>query len=150
MADRRRTAGTIQCMGMILILFSVSVFTGCAAPYILHQRKDVSRDWTYLDFSRTNRPFVTRSAVGGEHMTFYRVIGFQNDRFIITLTPLTGDLFFSAAGEGVHVESLSGGAHRKKTVAVLAEEAVFSVELSAHPYGEYQLEIKKLPVNSTP
>ncbi len=77
-------------------------------------------------------------------MTFYKVIAFEKDEFCVTLTTLNGVVFFSISGEGVRIKSIPSLRALKKVVAVEAQETIFAIELSAHPYGEYQLQIEKM------
>lgn len=77
-------------------------------------------------------------------MSFYKVIAFEKDEFCVTLTTLDGVVFFGISGEGIHIESFPSSNTSKKLVKVEAQETIFSVDLSSHPYGEYQLQIEKL------
>ena len=131
---------------IILIIFLVGLFnfTGCSRSHIRHVVEKVSRDYIYIDFIENENPFRVISEVGGEHMTFYKVLAFENDEFRVTLTTLDGMVFFSVAGTGVYIESLHDPTIQKKVVKIKSQEAVFSIELSAHPYGKYQLEIQKI------
>ncbi len=77
-------------------------------------------------------------------MTFYKVLTFEKDEFCVTLTTLDGTVFFGISGKGVHIESLPALNTQKKLVKIEAQEAIFTIDLSAHPYGKYQLQIEKL------
>lgn len=77
-------------------------------------------------------------------MTFYKVLAFENDIFCVTLTTLNGVVFFGISGEGIRIEGLPSSNAQKKVVKVEAQEAIFTVDLSAHPDGEYHLQIEKL------
>lgn len=125
------------------ILLGMLVLAGCAPQHILHYREAVSRDYTTITFSENSSPFRHKSQVGGEHMSFVKVLGFEGDVFIVELTSAEGDVGCHITGEDIRVErDLSGG--NKQTVTVLSGEVLFSVAVSAHPYGEYVLQISKL------
>lgn len=98
-----------------------------------------------MDFSRNNHPYETISIVGGEHMIFYKILGFENDKFSVTVETLEGKVFWGVSGDGICIESIPGIEEVKKRVKVDAMEAIFSVDISAHPYGRYKLRVEKLP-----
>lgn len=133
--------------GFLIVGLMILLSTQCLAeskPHIRHHIEKVSRDYTYIDFLENKKPFEIISTVGGEHMTFYKVLAFEKDEFCVTLTTLDGVVFFGISGKGVHIESLPTSNAKKKVVKVEALETIFTIDLSAHPYGEYQLQIEKL------
>ena len=129
----------------LLLFLGVILLQGCIDSHILHQREDVSRNWIYIDFSRNPHPCEIESAVGGEHMTFYKVLGFENDEFSVTVKNLNGHVDWGIAGDGISVESFPDqSSEGKKRVIVNESEVIFTIDFSAHPYGEYKLRIEKL------
>ena len=132
----------------ILVIFTgVLLFQGCTGSHILNQREGLSRTWIYIDFSRNQHPYETESIVGGEHMTFYKVLGFENDEFTVTVETfkaIEARVDWGISGDGIRIESLPDqDGKEKKRVTVDASEAIFTVDFSAHPYGEYKLRIEK-------
>lgn len=121
-------------LGSLLLLF---VLSGCADHVIYHQQK-TSRDYTYIDFSRNSSPYLFRGQVGGEHMSFIKVLGFQGDRFTVTMRQ-SGDAGFTVYGEDACVRRSGTTAE----VAIKAIDALFVIEISALSYGDYELEIAK-------
>ncbi|WP_148204277.1 hypothetical protein [Syntrophotalea carbinolica] len=119
------------------------VLSGCAPSHILHYREDVSRDFTTISFSANRAPYYHRSQVGGEHMSFVQVLGFEGAVFRIELILEVGNVDCSIYGEGVVVESDPAG-DNTQIVTVVDGEVLFSVGLSAYPYGEYTLKISNL------
>ncbi len=130
----------ILCLGIILL-------QGCADSHVLHYREDVSRNWIYIDFSRNPHPYEIEAIVGGEHMTFYKVLGFENDEFTLTVETfkdIEARVDWGITGDGINVESLPDkGGEEKKRVIVDAPEVIFTVDFSAHPNGSYKLRIEK-------
>lgn len=129
---------------LLLCLWSISL-QGCAESHILLHREGLSRTWIYIDFSRNKDPYETISNVGGEHMTFYKILGFEGDEFHVTIETLEGNVFWGVEGDGVLIESLPGGDTEKRSVTVVASEAIFTIDFSAHPFGGYKLKVEKLP-----
>lgn len=78
-------------------------------------------------------------------MTFYKILGFRGDEFHVTVETLDGDVMWGVSGDGVCTESLSGGDTEQEIVTVVASEAIFTVDFSAHPFGKYKLKVEKLP-----
>ena len=132
------------------LIFSILAFywllagTGCCPSQIRYIHKEVSRDHTYIEFTENTRPLTIDSEVGGEHMTFYKVLAFQSDRFQITVTPLEGKVFSGISGDGIQIQKIPGSNVFQWTVEVDALETIFTIDLSAHPYGRYRLRIEKL------
>lgn len=125
------------------ILLGMLVLSGCAPSHILHYREDVSRDFTTITFSGNSSPFRHKAQVGGEHMSFVNVLGFEGDVFLVELTAEMGDVGCSVSGEGIVVEPDPAG-DNKQTVTIVGGEVLFSVGVSAYPYGEYVLQISRL------
>ncbi len=126
---------------ILIFLPGLMLLQGCADSHILHHREDVSRNWIYIDFSTNQHPYETESAIGGEHMTFYKVLGFENDEFIVTVKNLEGRVDWGITGDGIRIESLPDA--EKKRVFVDASEAIFTLDFSAHPFGRYKLRVEK-------
>ena len=129
---------------LYILFLWIFCFVGCSPSHVRQHIEKVSRDYTYIDFVKNENPFEVVSEVGGEHMTFYKVLAFEKDEFCVTLTMLDGTVFFGISGEGINIESLPDLNTQKKKVKIEAQEAIFTIDLSAHPYGKYQLQIEKL------
>ena len=139
---------------------------GCSAyggekpsSHVIHYQEDVSRDFTYINFNHNPLPYIHEGVVGGEHIRFINVLGFAGDKFKVAVTAIDGDvdgnLYDSISGDGVEVTVMASAViestvveSASKTslyeVTVIGREALFAVELSAHPYAEYRLVITKL------
>ncbi len=148
-------------------LFAAILLTwGCSAyghekldekplSHVIHYQEDVSRDFTYINFNHNPLPFTQQGEVGGEHIRFLNVLGFAGDKFTVAVTAIDGDVYDIVSGEGVEVvvmestdmESTAVERASKTSlyeVTVIDREALFAVELSAHPYADYRLVITKL------
>lgn len=148
-------------------LFAIILLTwGCSAyghekldekpsSHVIHYQEDVSRDFTYINFNHNPLPYIHEDVVGGEHIRFINVLGFAGDKFTVSVTAINGDVYDIVRGEGVEVTVMASTAIERtaaesasKTslyeVTVIDREALFAVELSAHPYAEYRLVITKL------
>lgn len=132
---------TPKLWGTVLAVLICFLFSGCSPSHILHYKEDVSRDYTYIDFSRNPSPFQVTSFVGGEHTRYIKILGFEGDKFIVELTPAQGNTMFSISGQGFDTRQIHDG---MKTVLVRDVETIISIALSAHPDGEYTLNINKL------
>ncbi len=123
----------------LLGLFTFLVFiSGCSSRHIIHQQVALSRDFTYVEFSRDTTPYIHRGQVGGEHSTFIEVLGFEGDCFTIEMQQ-KGDAGFTVFSEGGQVE-------REKSlyrVTVNAPSDLFTIDISALSYGDYVLTITK-------
>ena len=127
----------------VLTALLISVFwlaTGCAG-HVVRNHEGVSRDTTWIQFTEKGSPFVVNRLVGGEHISRYRLLGFEGERYRIT-----------GRGEDLYMDIFPGnGADTYGTdsddtfeVEVIGLDALISVELSAHPVSEYQLRIEKI------
>lgn len=123
----------------LLALFSLIVFiAGCSNRHIIHQQATVSRDFTYVEFSRDRTPYIHQGRVGGEHSTYIKVLGFKGDCFTVEMQQ-EGDAGFTVFSEGGQVE-------RERSlyrVTVIALSDLFTIEISALSYGDYVLTITK-------
>lgn len=123
----------------LLVLFTLLIFTaGCSSRHIIYQQAVVSRDFTYVEFSRDSTPYIHHGQVGGEHSTYIKVLGFKGDCFTVEMQQ-EGDAGFTVFSEGVQVE-------RQRSfyrVTVIALSDLFTVEISAFTYGDYVLTIIK-------
>ncbi len=111
--------------------------------HVIRQQKDVSRDFTFIHFGHNKSPYVHQGEVGGEHISYIRVLGQAGDRFTVKVEALTGDLYDIVTGDGIKVASHTSKKTSQYEVSVSGRDTLFSVELSAHPYAEYKLIITK-------
>lgn len=131
---RIRSRIMIKFLFALLIGFSL---TACA-PHVIYQHAYTSRDFTYLEFARNTAPYVHKDQVGGEHSTFIKVLGFEGDHFTVEMKKI-GDAGFTVYGDGVRVHRTS----QRTDIQVESENSLFTVEISAMTYGEYELKIVK-------
>lgn len=116
----------------------LAITGGCSNRHIIHQQVALSRDFTYVEFSRDTTPYVHRGQVGGEHSTYIKVLGFEGDCFTVKMQQ-KGDAEFTVFSEGGQVE-------REKSlyrVTVNAPSDLFTIDISALSYGDYVLTITK-------
>lgn len=130
----------VKCL-CSLVLGAV-LFSGCTPSHVLHHHDDVSRDYTYITFSRNQSPYRLEAQVGGEHISSVTVLGFEGEIYEVELDSRVGDVDCYISGEAIDVDR-DPAMINKRTVTVLGRGCLFSVELSAHPYGEYILSISK-------
>jgi hypothetical protein len=129
---------------VVVSVISIIAFTlifGCSPSHILRYEEDVSRDYTYIDFARNTGPFNIESQVGGEHIKYIKILGFEGDKFLINFKPLKGEPMYNLSGQGFDTKKCRT---QMETVFVRDLETIISLALSAHPYGEYSLTITKL------
>ncbi len=123
----------------LLALTALLVFIpGCSNRHIIYHQTALSRDYTYVTFSRDTAPYVHQGQVGGEHSTFIKVLGFQGDCFTIEMQQ-KGDAGFTVYTEGGQIEQ--GGSLYRVSVNALSD--LFTIEISALNYGDYALTITK-------
>lgn len=123
-----------------LLIGTFCLATGCAG-HVVRTHESVSRDTTWIQFTEKESPFVVNRLVGGEHISRYRLLGFEGERYRIT-----------GRGEDLYMDIFPGnGADTYGTdtddvfeVEVIGLDALITVELSAHPVSEYQLRIEKI------
>ncbi len=119
----------------------VSFEPGCRS-HIIHRYEEVSRDYTYLEFYRNPQPCRLQGIIGGEHQTFINVLGFTGDRYSVSMVDKEDHPSFAVSGDGIKVSGTPE--NNEKIVEIEAMETFFSIAVYAHPYGEYQMTIKKL------
>lgn len=128
----------------LLLLCCLSAVAGCAQSQLRYRQEAVSRDYSYIDFTRNSRPLTIVAEVGGEHMTFYKVLAFQGDVFRITVVDLEGRTSKVISGEGIAVREGADSKVFQRIVEVEDLDTLFAIELDAHPYARYRLSIEKL------
>ena len=114
---------------------------GCSPSHIMSYEEDVSRDYTYIDFARNTDPFTSESQVGGEHIKYIKILGFEGDKFLIEFIPFEGEPMYNLSGQGFDTKK---SRDQMETVFVRDMETIISLSISAHPYGEYTVTITKL------
>lgn len=118
-------------------------------PHVKY-RKGVSRDFTYLSFTKDARPFKVQSIVGGEHINAYIIYGLQHEEYEVKLLSTTGQVYSSIDSEACETlpDTSNTARHTEKLkrwgFRVQGEEALIRIEVSAHPYAEYELVIQRL------
>ncbi len=137
-----RSCKTQSLYGLIFIL--LVFLCACSPSQIRYQQQRVSRDYTYLEFMENVQPLTLVAEVGGEHMSFYKVLAFQGDKFKVRISALDGKPFAGISGEGIHTQESLDGSSWLCVVEVKALETLFTIDLSAHPFSRYQLRIEKL------
>ncbi len=135
-------------MVRLSIVFIMIFLTGCSSHRI-HQWEDVSQDCTYISFVNKTTPFRLTSQVGGEHTSFIKVLGFEGEMFEVAHHSLAGEVMVGISGQGIEIVDPGRTGTGKETVLVVDRESIFTVDLSAHPYGEYELTITRLPLTVT-
>jgi len=127
-------------MAAVLLVAFLLLAPGCV-NHVIHTHEGVSRDTTWIRVEEAEKPFVVSDIVGGEHITRYRILGFEGERYFIT-----------GRGEDLYM-SLDPGSSARLTptrdddscvVEVLGMDALISIELSAHPVSDYTLEIHRI------
>jgi len=127
-----------------LIIFAM-LFTGLTTPVassekqILRHIEALSRDHYYVHIDDPQIPFQARSIVGGEHENEYRILGFQGDKYTIYIESIEGEAGYSLRGAGYERQRGELG----DIVTVTDLHTWVSIGVSAHPYAEYVLTVKK-------
>lgn len=128
------------------ILFTfISSFIGLSPPvlckdkHVFRHIESLSRDYYYLNIEDPNTPFSTQDIVGGEHEKVYHVLGFPNETFIIVLKNISGEASYALRGEGFIINQRPKG----DIVTIKDSHTWVSIGVSAHPFGEYKLTVKK-------
>ncbi len=127
-----------------LLLVLLFILASCSPNQIRYQQQQVSRDYTYIEFTENIRPLTIIDEVGGEQMNFYKVLAFQGDQFDVKVVPLEGVPASSISGVGFRTKEIPGKNLPHWIIEVEALESIFTIDLSAHPYSRYQLYIEKL------
>lgn len=112
---------------------------GCL-PHITSQREDVSRDYTCVDIKDRNEPCVFQGIAGGEHQTFIQVSGSYGDKFSVSFSKIAGNPMFTITGDGIETTRSKDD---ETIISIQNEATFFSIVLSAHPFGEYKVNLKK-------
>ncbi|RTR38742.1 hypothetical protein EKG38_11270 [Shewanella canadensis] len=106
---------------------------------VLRHIEALSRDNYYVDIDDPTVPFQARDIVGGEHENEYHILGFQGDTFIIVVQSIEGEAGYSLRGDGYDRQREELG----DIVTVKDRHTWISIGVSAHPYAEYILTVKK-------
>lgn len=135
---------SIRLFVVLSIFLLLSAVVGCTSSQIRYHQQQLSQDYTYIDFTENSTPLSIIAEVGGEHMSFYKVIAFYGDRFKICVIPLEGKPAATLSGDGVTVKESADEGFLQWVVQVDATEVFITIDFSAHPYGRYTLLIEKL------
>lgn len=122
------------------VWLSAVLLAGCSYSPVLKRTESVSRDTTYLLFTDEATQFEHSAAVGGEHISRFRILAFSGDQFDIQVIDQDGDTYVSLDCGGCQQQSLSPSTTR---LSIDDDEVWVTAELSAHPYAVYQLRIEK-------
>lgn len=119
-------------LAAFLILFTLC---GCSG-HLIHHWQETSRDYSYIDFARNSSPYTVSSRVGGEHITYVKILGFKGDHFTVEMQQ-EGNAGFIVHGEGATVSKKGKITH----VLIEATDTLVMIEISALSYGDYVLTI---------
>lgn len=108
---------------------------------LIRHIESVSRDFYYIQLNKDQSPLVVPGFVGGEHQFHYRLLGFEGERFRITLKTLDGETYYGIEGEGVELSELDD----KTEVKINSEVTWIDISTSAGTFtSKYTLTIEKL------
>lgn len=122
-----------------MLLFMLAMPAWSSEQQILRHIEALSRDYYYIDINDPNIPFQTQDIVGGEHETVYHILGFSNETFIIVMQSIEGSVNYALRGDGFDIKRRPDG----DIVMVEEQHTWISIQVSAHPYAEYKLTVKK-------
>lgn len=115
------------------------LFSGCSNS-VLHVRRDVSRTTTWVRVADPASPFTVSDVVGGEHITRYRLLGFEGERYRIT-----------GSGEGLYMDidpgpsavlSSAPGRHLFD-LEIIGMDALVTIEVSSSDFvSTYHLAVE--------
>lgn len=141
MKPERSIPAGIRSAGCFIVLITILFIAACSPSHILHTRKQLGRDDTYVDFARNTDPFEISGFVEGEQIKAVKIIGFQGDKYLIEFTNQKGIVDFHITGTGAaykKIDPFSG------TIIVRDPDAIVSIETCARPAAEYTLRITPL------
>ncbi|MDJ0836708.1 MAG: hypothetical protein QNK37_09330 [Acidobacteriota bacterium] len=128
----------------IILMAMAFCLSGCRS-HVLTDKTELSRDHTYISFQKLKKPYVRKGEVGGEQISFIKIIAFAGDRFDVAVTSTGGRLDLYVEGEGVRVEDSDEQDVKKRvTVAEDRLETFVEISLTAHPAANYTLTVTPL------
>ena len=134
----------LPILGLHALLLGLLSLLSCAPAHVIDYREAVSRDWTTVAFTRNTKNYRHRSQVGGEHISTVQVLGFRGDVFRIKLASRGDPVMFTIFGDGIRTVDTGQQNDKDALVVVEALETIVKIELSAHPYGAYELTIEPI------
>ena len=127
-------------MASVLLAALLLLAPGCV-NHVIHTHESVSRDTTWVRVEEPNKPFVVSDIVGGEHITRYRILGFEGERYLITGR---GEDLYMSVDPGTSARLTPTQDDDTCIVEVLSLDALITIALSAHPVSDYTLEIHRI------
>ncbi|VFQ47199.1 hypothetical protein [Desulfoluna butyratoxydans] len=127
-------------MASVLLAALLLLAPGCVS-HVIHTHESVSRDTTWIRVEEAKKPFVVSDIVGGEHITRYRILGFEGERYLITGR---GEGLYMSVDPGTSARLIPTRDDDTCIVEVLSLDALITIELSAHPVSDYTLEIRRI------
>ncbi|MCG8637781.1 MAG: hypothetical protein MI863_28400 [Desulfobacterales bacterium] len=135
------------CLGLVLTLFlpgpvlsgSDIINADCPGQVTCLVHK-TSRSRLCLDLSDNRKECVVTGMVGGEHITTVEVTGRPGDSIQLEFKTLTGTPGYTISGDNASIHRLGQGEVRIK---LGPDSPLIEISLSAHPYGEFEMRLKK-------
>jgi len=122
-----------------VLLASLPLPAAASESQILRHVEALSRDYYYVHIVDPAQPFRTQDIVGGEHENEYYILGFHGETFIIFIESIEGEAGYSLRGEGYDRQRGKLG----DMITVKDTHTWISIGVSATPYAEYNLTVKK-------
>jgi len=126
-----------------ILLMLVGCSLGCQT-HVLTKKAELSRDHTFISFEKTNKPYVFKGEVGGEHINYTKIIAFEGDQYKVEVSPESEQLELSVEGKGIRVEDIDNSAFKKKVTVDGSFETFIVLALTAHPSETFTLTITPL------
>ncbi|EOD79357.1 hypothetical protein D515_01810 [Grimontia indica] len=102
---------------------------------MIKHTESLSRDHFYIAIDEGEQTFTHKFQVGGEHINHYYIFGVMGERFAITVEEWEGRVDVYVDGEGIR--------HELDEYYVDKRYTWLEVAVSAHPYANYNLKVRR-------
>lgn len=129
-------------MKILILILSITSLVACS-QHTVRKTQELSRDYTTIQFSASNKPYQAKEEVGGEQINSTTIKTKANEAYLVEVTADNDSLNFNIDGKSLHVEIIDNNPFKRKITAY----AQTNIELSftAHPDSSlYEIIITKL------
>ena len=107
----------------------------------IYSQLGVSRSYSYIVLAEPGDEYVTKTAVGGEHINIQELWAFRGQEYLVYLDEYDRGVGLSISGENVKIAERTENGKDVFDIIVDVEDAIITISQHAYPDGNYTLVI---------
>lgn len=129
-------------MKILFIIICITSLTACN-QHTIKTTQSLSREYTTVQFSSSNKPYVAKQQVGGEQINTTTIKAKANEIYFVHVKANNTNLNFNIDGEFLHSQTLGNNPLNRQVTTTAQTDITLS--FTAHPDSSfYELKITKL------